>query len=142
VIRNRNKGGNDLVSWRCKRCQAYKSVKENSFFSLFKKSVWFIITLIKYWCIQLPLASAIDLIKLEEEKSGINCSLPVICKLYKFLRFIICSKSIIDTKIQLGGANKDVEIDELLVAKVNHDLNLRMFLIINLIRLNIMWGRD
>jgi hypothetical protein len=52
VIRNRNKGGNDLVSWRCKRCQAYKSVKENSFFSLFKKPVWFILTLIKYWCIQ------------------------------------------------------------------------------------------
>ncbi len=38
----------------------------------------------------------------------------MICKLYKFLRNI-CSQIIIGTIIQLGGANKDVEIDDSLM---------------------------
>ena len=118
VKRKRNKDGNELMSWRCKKCQTYKSVKENSFFSLYKKSVWLVIAIIKYWCVQLPLATVVDLLKLEEEKNGFKCCLPIVGRIYKNLRSI-CSKSMMDVNIKLGGENKDVEIDESFVAKVS-----------------------
>jgi hypothetical protein len=71
VKRKRNKDGNELMSWRCSKCQTYKSVKDNSYYSLYKKPLCLIITIIRYWYVQLPLATAIDLLKLEEEKNGI-----------------------------------------------------------------------
>jgi len=36
VKRTRGKNGNELVNWRCEKCQSYKTVKDNSFFSLFR----------------------------------------------------------------------------------------------------------
>ena len=126
VKRKRDKDGNEMLSWRCKKCQSYKSVKENSFFSLYRKPITFILTLIKYWCIQLPLVSAIDLLKLEEEKTGVTCSLPLIGSVYKNLR-AICSKSMAEKKIKLGGRNKDVEIDESLVAKVSSNFTISAY---------------
>jgi hypothetical protein len=64
--------------------------------------LWLIITKIRYWCVQLPLATAIDLLKLEEEKNGIKCSLPIIGKIYKNMRSI-CSRCMIDIDFKLGG---------------------------------------
>ncbi len=57
------------------------------------------------------------MLKLDEDKNGgVTCSEPIIGKVYKNMRSI-CSKSVSDKKIKLGGHNKDVEIDESLVAK-------------------------
>jgi hypothetical protein len=67
VKRTRGKNGNELVNWRCEKCQAYKTVKDNSFFSLFRKPIWFILTLIKYRCVQLPIASAKDMLILDKD---------------------------------------------------------------------------
>ena len=118
VNRTRGKNGNELVIWRCEKCKAYKTVKDNSFFSLFRKQICIILTLIKYWCVQLPIASAKDMLILDKDKNnGIECCEPIIGKAYKYLR-CICSRSMMDKKIKLGGHNKDVEIDESLVAKV------------------------
>ena len=117
VTRKRNKDGNNLCSWRCKKCQTYQSVKDNSYFSLFKKPIWFKVALIKYWCLQLPMSTVSDLLKLDEEKNGVNCSYPLILKVYKNLRSL-CSISMKDVKVKIGGKNKDIEIDESLIAKV------------------------
>lgn len=118
VTRKRNKDGNDLLSWRCEKCQTYNSVKDNSYFSLFKKPIWFIITLIKYWCLQLPMSTVQDLLKIDDEKNGVSCAYPLILKVYKNMRSI-CSFRMKNVKIKIGGKNKDVEIDESLVAKVS-----------------------
>jgi hypothetical protein len=84
VNRTRGKNGNELVIWRCEKCKAYKTVKDNSFFSLFRKQICIILTLIKYWCVQLPIASAKDMLILEKvKKNGIECSEPIIGKAYK-----------------------------------------------------------
>jgi hypothetical protein len=85
------------------------------------------------------MVSAKDMLKLDEDNNGgVNCSEPIIGTVYKYMRSI-CSKSISDKKIKLGGHNKDVEIDESLVAKVNKFLSKKCFIIMILnYRLNIM----
>jgi hypothetical protein len=67
VKRKRRNDGNELLNWRCGKCQAYKTVKDNSFFSLFRKPISFILTIIKFWCVQFPIVSAKDMLKLDEE---------------------------------------------------------------------------
>ncbi len=59
-----------------------------------------------------------DLLKMDEEKNGVSCAYPLILKVYKNMRSI-CSLSMKNVKIKMGGKNKDVKIDESLVAKVS-----------------------
>jgi hypothetical protein len=89
VKRKRRNDGNELFNWRCGKCQAYKTVKDNSFFYLFRKPISFILTIIKFWCVQFPIVSAKDMLKLDRDKNGgVNCSEPIIRKVFKYMRSI------------------------------------------------------
>ena len=126
VKRKRDKNGNEIISWRCKKCQSYKSIRENSFFSLYKTPLQVINQIIKFWCLQLPLIKASELLKLEDldkfdKKINNVVSSPVIGSVYKNLRSL-CSHSILQINIVLGGVGHYVEIDESLVAKVKYNV--------------------
>ena len=83
VKKKRDENGSELISFRCKKCQKYRTVKENSFFMLYKTSMAMILQIIKFWCIQIPLVKAKELLELEKNdlskpKSKTTVSLPVI----------------------------------------------------------------
>lgn len=116
VQRKRNKDGNELISWRCIKCQKYKSVLTNSFFSLYKKSFLLIVEIIKLWCIQISISKSIDLLKLQ----NYDCCNKVIQSVYSRIRHL-CSYSNKHNPIILGGLQKVVEIDETLLSKVKYN---------------------
>ena len=119
VKRKRNKEGNTVLYWRCKKtkCASYLSVKRDSYFELHnKKSLMVILQIVKYWCIQIPIIKAFELLKLEDN----NTALPLIGLIYKEMRSLCC-KSMLNQKIKIDGVGKFVEIDETLCAKVKYN---------------------
>ena len=125
VTRKRDKCGAEIISWRCLKCQAYKSIRDGSFFSLYKTSIPIIVQIIKFWCIQLTLVKSNELLILEGQhklkKSDNVVSSRLIGNVYRHLRSV-CSQSMLQRSLKLGGDGKFVEIDESLVAKVKYNV--------------------
>ena len=99
--------------FRCSSCKTTKSVRHGSFFSKskLKLSQWIII--IYWWVRQYPVSKA-------AEESG--ASRKVTIDIYQWLREV-CSTRLLQQRIQLGGPQKIVQIDESLFKhkpKVRH----------------------
>ena len=129
VYKKRDENGSELISFRCKKCQKYKTIKDNSFFSMYKTPITLNLQIIKFWCVQLPLVKVKELLLLEandsykkgKEKNTLTLSLPVIGSIYRNMRSL-CSHSMLQLSCSLGGDGKFVELDESLVAKVKYNV--------------------
>ena len=103
---------NDGWRWRCNKstCRKSVSLRKNTFFDYFTKSLEFILTAIFHWAIQ---SRQID------QSHFLEVSRNTIVKLQKVVRLSIAS-ALDKSNFQLGGEGCVVEIDESLFIKVKH----------------------
>lgn len=115
--RKRNKDSkNQLLSWRCMACTNYKTIYQDSFFSLFCKPLKIVLAIIKCWSAQVNISKTVDLINLHFEHNVHRNTVAVI-----FFRLRqLCTLSIDKKNLKLGGPGQIIEIDESLYAKVKH----------------------
>ncbi|CAF1078095.1 unnamed protein product, partial [Brachionus calyciflorus] len=107
---------NFSLFWRCSSCSRTKTVYDDSFFLLFRKSPKTILALFKCWAAQLTIVKTISIIELNyDEKIRPDSVMSVFYKLRQ-----ICSLSLEKEKLKLGGFGRIVEIDESMYAKVKH----------------------
>ncbi len=117
TIRKRSKESlNYVLSWRCTVCRSYRTVYENSFFSLFKKPVRILLAVIKCWAAQLTINKTIAVIEMNLND---KITKSTVSEIYFKLRQL-CSIDIDRKNLKLGGFGKIIEIDESLYAKIKH----------------------
>ena len=105
------------LSFRCPYpSQTYTSVSKDSFFSLYSKPFNIILQLIQFWAISLTIANTLDMCKIKQ----IDIGHKVVRTTFRRLRNI-CSFTLKQKPVKLGGTEKIVEIDETLVAKIKYN---------------------
>ncbi|CAF0979658.1 unnamed protein product [Brachionus calyciflorus] len=114
--RKRNKDSkNQLLSWRCMACTNYKTIYQDSYFTLFRKPLKIVLAIIKCWSAQV-ISKTVDLINLHFEHNVHRNTVAVI-----FFRLRqLCTLSIDKKNLKLGGPGQIIEKDESLYAKVKH----------------------
>ena len=63
LLCERKRGATKLISWRCK-CGQYKSIRDGSFFSLYRTPLTHLALIIKMWAAQLTITKAVSLFEL------------------------------------------------------------------------------
>ncbi|CAF1010282.1 unnamed protein product [Brachionus calyciflorus] len=109
TTRKRSKDSkNCLLTWRCNSCSSYKTIYEDSFFSLFRKPLKIVLAIIKCWAAQITIAKTVDQIKLHFEH---EVHRNTVALLFFRLRQL-CTVDIDKRNLKLGGKSKIVEIDD------------------------------
>ena len=97
--RKRDQAGSDGVCWYCTACKTTKSIRCFSKSKL-KLRQWFLLIL---WCArEYPVCAAATEVEVTEATS---------CQVYQWLREV-CSTTLLQTHIVLGGPGVIVQIDE------------------------------
>ena len=107
---------NNLITWRCLACTSYKSIYQDSFFSLFKKPLKIVLAIIKCWSAQINIQKTVELINLTFQH---DVHRNTVAMIYFRIRQL-CTLDIDKKNLKLGGNGKIVEIDESLYSKVKH----------------------
>ena len=92
----------DARSWWCPECKGRRSIREGSFFSKSRLSLKQWLVLLHYWLREFPVTTA----ALDAE---VNKSTAI--DVYQWFREV-CSTTLLNSRIVLGGNGKVVEIDE------------------------------
>lgn len=100
--RQRDQAGSDGVCWFCPTCKTTKSIRVNSFFSKSKLSLWQWFLLMVWWAREYPVCAAATEAEITEATS---------CQVYQWL-WEVCSTTLLQTPIILGGAGITVQVDE------------------------------
>ena len=73
MLCERKRGATKLISWRCK-CGQYKSIRDGSFFSLYRTPLTHLALIIKMWAAQLTITKAVSLFELLTNNNNITMS--------------------------------------------------------------------
>ena len=92
----------DGVSWYCPQCYTRKSIRDGSFFSKSKLTLQKWLLLLHFWIRQTPVTDAMQDVEVAK-RTAID--------IYQWLREI-CSSSLTQTQIVLGGQGVVLHIDE------------------------------
>ena len=100
--RERAQAGSDGICWWCTSCKTTRSIRTNSFFAKSKLTLrqWFLLTV--WWAREYSVCTA----AVEAEVTEVTS-----CQVYEWLREV-CSTTLIQTSIILGGSGVIVQIDE------------------------------
>ena len=116
----KNEEEGSRLSWRCNKCQRFKSILDSSFFSLFRKPPATIMNLIKCWACELTIKKTQEIMKLNFND---NVCEQIIGKVFQMLRDI-CSFDLSILYSDCWSAyNKLTEIWEFKHQTVNHSYN-------------------
>ena len=102
-------GTSERISWRCKSCRTYLSVRHDSFYSQFRSVLSNLILFIYHWAIESTI---------ESTSSLLDVSPSTIVSFNQALRVVLL-KDLKRDKIVLGGDDRIVEIDESLFVRVS-----------------------
>ena len=92
----------DGVSWWCPQCKTRKSIRDKSFFSKSRLPLLKWLLMFYLWAWQHPVSDAADQINIDRQTA---------IDIYQWLREV-CSQSLIQTRIVLGGPGTIVHVDE------------------------------
>ena len=103
VMRNGQRSDiSDGVVWRCPQCKRTKSIREGSFFEKSRLPLNKWVLMIHYWSKQFPAKDASD---------DADVCKNTACDVYRWLREV-CSTTLLQSPIVLGGSGIVVQIDE------------------------------
>ena len=88
--------------WRCPQCKTTKSIRERSFFSKSRLPLQKWLLVLHFWVKQYPVKDAAKDVEIDKN---------IACDLYRWFREV-CSTTLLQTPIILGGPGVVVQVDE------------------------------